>query len=335
LARLRPRIGTAAATGLVAFMFLEHFSAPLALARLPGGDRIPSVYRWLADQDDVRVVAEVPEPQYFLDRGGALPMYFSTAHWKRTVQGFTGYFPPAYRYARWRLFHFPASESLDFLERFGVDTVVVRPEFAGALPASDRWQVVGPFAEGHRVLRLAGADGWRVPVPEAGHGGLREIPREGWRLTASVTGARLAVDGDADTSWTTHADPNVGDFYRVELAEPEAIARISIAIGAPYEFPTRLRVIGEPVSGQPLEIEWQAERAYAALLDWLVHRPREARLDLDIPPRPLRAVRLRLSDPDPFLMPWRIGEIRLFASSQGGSLRADDQSVPDGPRAPP
>jgi hypothetical protein len=312
LARLRPRIGTAAATGLVALTFLEHLSVPLRLAPLPGGDRIPSVYRWLAGQDDVRVVAEVPEPQYFLDRAGALPMYFSTAHWKRTVQGFTGYFPPAYRFARWRLFHFPAPESVAFLERFGVDAVVVGPDFTRVLPPSDRWQVVGPFAEGHRVLRRSRARGLDVPAPEAAHPGLREIPREGWRLGASVPGARLAVDGDPDTSWTTHADPSVGDFYRVELAEPATVARISIGIGAPYEFPTRIRVIGEPVEGQPAEIEWRAEPAYAALLDWLVRRPREARLDIDFPPRPLRALRLRLKEPDPFLMPWRIGEIRLF-----------------------
>jgi hypothetical protein len=313
LARLRPRIGTAPAAVLVAFTFLEHLSAPLGLAPLAGGGRIPSVYRWLAEQDDVRVVAEVPEPQYFLDRMGALPMYFSTAHWKRTVQGFTGYFPPAYRYARWRLFHFPAAESVAFLERFGVDAVVVRPDYAGALPASGRWQVVGPFAEGHRVLRLSRGGGLRVPVPDAAHPGLREIPREGWRLGASVPGARLAVDGDPDTAWTTHADPSVGDFYRVELEEPAEVARISLAVGAPYEFPTRIRVIGEPLAGQPAEVEWQPEPAYAGLLAGLLHRPREARLDIDIAPRVLRGVRLRLKEPDPFLMPWRIGEIRLFA----------------------
>jgi hypothetical protein len=312
LGRLRPRIGAVAAAGLVAFTFLEHLAVPLRLAPLAGGDRIPSVYRWLAEQQDVRVVAEVPEPHYLLDRAGALPMYFSTAHWKRTVQGFTGYFPPAYRFARWRLFHFPAADSVAFLERFGVDAVVVRPDFTADLPASDRWQVVGPFAEGHRVLRLAAAGGLRVPVPDAAHHGLREIPREGWRVGASAPGAPLAVDGDRDTSWVTRSRPTVGDFYRVELAEPAAVARISLAIGSPYEFPTRIRIIGEPVDGQPAEIEWRPEPAYAALLDWLVHRPREARLDIDIAPRPLRGVRLRLKEPDPFLMPWRIGEIRLF-----------------------
>ncbi|HVR70276.1 MAG TPA: hypothetical protein VMT87_05460 [Vicinamibacteria bacterium] len=318
LARVRLRVGTGAAAALVALTFVEHFSAPLPLVPLPAGEQIPSVYRWLADQDDVRVVAEVPEPQYFLDRAGALPMYFSTAHWKRTVQGFTGYFPPAYRFARWRLFQFPAPETVAFLERFGVDAVVVRPDFKVPLPVSDRWRVVGPFAEGHRVLRLSRARGLRLSVPDTAHPGLREIPREGWRLGASVPGARRAVDGDPDTSWTTHDDASLGDFYRVELAEPAAVARISIAIGSPYEFPTRIRLIGEPVLGPPREIEWDAGPAYERLLDWLVHRPREARLDIDIEPRPLRAVRLRVKEPDPFLMPWRIGEIRLYAPAGSG-----------------
>jgi hypothetical protein len=320
LARLRPRIGTAGALAVVAFTFAEHLSAPLALVPLPAGDAIPSVYRWLAGQDDVQVVAEVPEPQYFLDRAGALPMYFSTAHWKRTVQGFTGYFPPAYRYARWRLFQFPAPESVDFLEQFGVDTVVVRPDFTLPLPASERWVVVGPFREGHRVLRLTGARrAVSAPGSDPEGRGLTEIPRDGWRVNASVPGARLAVDGDPDTSWTTHADPSVGDFYRVELAAPTAVARLSLAVGSPYEFPTRIRLIGEPVEGQPLEIEWDEGPAYARLLERLLRRPREARLDIDIEPRPLRGVRLRLKEPDPFLMPWRIGEIRLYGPAGAGS----------------
>jgi hypothetical protein len=259
-------------------------------------------------------VAEVPEPHYFLDREGALPMYFSTVHWKRTVQGFTGYYPPAYRFARWRLFQFPAPESLSFLERFGVDTVVVRPEFAGPLPAMAGWQAVGPFAEGHRVLVRREPAGLHVPPPPPPPFGLREIPREHWRVVASTTGAPKAVDGDRDTSWTTAPVPSVGDFYRVVLAEPAVVSRVSLEIGPPYEFPTRVRLLGEPPEGDPVEIAWEEDAAYQSLLASLLHRPREARLDLDIPPTRLRGIRLRLKEPDPFLMRWSIAEIRIYAA---------------------
>jgi hypothetical protein len=312
LARLRPHIGSAGAVALAGLTFLEHFSAPLRLEPLPSGKAIPSVYPWLGKEAGVQVVAEVPEPQYFLDRAGALPMYFSTAHWKRTVQGFTGYYPPAYRYARWRLFQFPSPETFAFLERFGVDTVVVRPEFAGPLPANDRWEVVGPFSEGHRVLRARAPRGLQVPAPDTAPDGLRELPREHWRVVASGPGATRAVDGDRETSWTTAPVATVGDFYRVVLPEPAEVARISLEVGSPYEFPTRVRILGEGPEGSPVEIDWDEGQAYDRLMSWLVHRPLEARLDLEITPRVLRGVRLRLKDPDPFLMRWRIAEIRLY-----------------------
>jgi hypothetical protein len=313
LARLRPRLGVIPATALVGLAFVEHLSVPLRLEPLPAGDEIPSVYRWLAGQDGARVVAEVPEPHYLLDRAGAVPLYFSTVHWKRTVQGFTGYYPPAYAFARWRLFQFPAPESRAFLERFGVDTVVVRPDFPGSLPAWDGWVETGPFAEGHRVLRRRESLGVDVPAPEPPPSALREVPRDRWRVVASSPGAARAVDDDRNTFWATLPLPTTGDFYRVILPEPVAVARISLEIGPPYEFPTRIRLLGEPPEGPPVEIAWDEGPAYDQLLSGLLHRPREARLDLDIAPRPLRAVRLRLKDPDPFRMRWAIGEIRLYA----------------------
>jgi hypothetical protein len=312
LAWLRPRAGTAAVAVLAGLTFFEHWSAPLRLEPLPVGTQIPSVYTWLARQEHARVVAEVPEPHFLLDRAGALPMYYSTAHWKRTVQGFTGYYPPAYGFARWRLFQFPAPESLAFLDRFGVDTIVVRPEYARPLPSLEGWDVAGPFLEGHRVLRRGAPGPLSIPPPEPWPPSLRELPRGGWRVVASAPDAALAVDGDRDTSWASAPLTTVGDFYRVVLPAPAVVARVSPEIGPPYEFPTHIRLLGEPPDGEPVEIDWPEGPAYDRLLSGLLHRPREATLDLDIAPRPLRAVRLRLKDPDPFLMRWRIGEIRLY-----------------------
>jgi hypothetical protein len=45
----------------------------------------------------------------------------------------------------------------------------------------------------------------------------------------------------------------------------------------------------------------------------LLRQPSEARLDLDVEPRRLRAVRLRITETDEFGMPWTMSELRLFA----------------------
>ena len=61
-------------------------------------------------------------------------MWASLAHGKRTVQAHSGYFPPTYALLKWRLFHFPSDDSVDFLGRFGVDTAIVHPAPTVGLP---------------------------------------------------------------------------------------------------------------------------------------------------------------------------------------------------------
>lgn len=273
------------------------------------------MYRWLAGQGDVRAVAEVPASAYAGEREDALPMYLSTVHWKRTLQGFTGYFPPAYNFVKWRLFHFPSRESVSFLSRFGADAIVVHPE-EGRLPAwaaSDpRWEVVGPFAEGQVVLRLKGAGLQRYAPPAGDGAGLSEIDRNGWQVQASRRGAEKAVDGEPATAWGGKRTQASEDFYRIRLRGMTAVSRISLTLPPTYVFPTQVELRGKAHGEDWEPIPFDAEAAYDRLFAWLLHRPREARLDIDIAPRPLAAVELRLGWADPFWMPWAIPEIRLY-----------------------
>ena len=312
LARLRPRLGPAGLAALGALVLVEHLSIPQMLDALPGGRDIPEVYRWLAAQDGVRVVAEVPAARNRLERFDALPMYYSTAHWKRTVEGFTGYFPPSYNFTKWRLFHFPDPESLAFLERFGVDTLVVRPEGASLVAAGGPWQTLRTFPDGHQVLRLAAARAPAFEVPAPAGSELVEIDRAGWNVQGSSPGAGRAVDGDPATAWATPVRQGKGEFFRVHFPRPLAVSRISIQVGDPYEFPMRLRLLGEDEQGTWTEIPFDEKAAYDRLFALLLHRPREASLDLDLPARTLGGFRLRIAETDAFAMPWTMAELRAY-----------------------
>jgi hypothetical protein len=314
LAWVRRRLGQAVAAALALLVWVEHLAVPLYLDPLPGGRDVPQVYRRLAGRPETKVVAEVPAARHRLERFDALPMYFSTAHWKRTVEGFSGYFPPTYNFTKWRLFHFPAPESVSFLERLGVDTLVVRPEGMANLSGApgDRWTVEGPFDGGHHVLRLVGASASpRFPLPPEPTAGLAEIPRDAWRVQASSPDAGRAVDGDLQTAWTSPLQEK-GQFYRVGLAEPALVSRISLSVVEPYEFPMRLRVMLQDPDGSWAETDIDEGAAYGNLFARLLHDPRRARLDLDIPPRRLSGFRLRIPETDPFWMPWSLAEIRAY-----------------------
>ena len=311
LARLRPRLGGAAIAALGTLVILEHLSIPQSLDALAGGRAIPEVYRWLATRDDVRVVAELPAARNRLERFDALPMYYSTAHWKRIVEGFTSYFPPSYNFEKWRLFHFPDPESVAFLERFGVDTLVVRPEGSRLLGGEGRWRIERVFPDGHQVVRLAAASAPAFPIPAPAGADLVERERTGWSVQGSSPGAERAVDGDLATSWATPVRQGKGEFFRVHFPRPLTIARISIGVADPYEFPMRLRLVGEDEVGWT-EIPFDEAAAYDRLFGLLLHRPREASLDLDIPPRILRGFRLRIAETDDFAMPWTMAELRAY-----------------------
>jgi hypothetical protein len=312
LARSRARLGAAGVAALGAFVLVEHLSIPQTLDALASGHAIPEVYRWLATREDVRVVAEVPGMRNRLERFDALPMYYSTAHWKRTVEGFTGYFPPSYNFVKWRLFHFPDPESVAFLERFGVDTLVVRPEGAGLVGGTGGWQIEREFSDGYRVLRLRSARAPDFPAPPRGAPDFVELDRTGWDVQGSSPGAGRAVDGEVSTSWATPAGQGKGEFFRVRFPRPERIARISIGVADPYEFPMRLKLVAEDEHGTWTEIPLDERAAYDRLFALLLHRSREASLDLDIPPRTLRGFRLRIADTDAFAMPWTMAELRAY-----------------------
>ncbi len=316
LARLRPHVGRAAG-GLVLLLWVEHLAVPLHLDPLAGGGDIPEVYQRLARSAGVGVVAEVPAYRHRLERFDALPMYYSTAHWKRTVEGFSGYFPPTYNFTKWRLLHFPDPESVSFLERFGVDALVVHGDPRPLVEAGGgRWTLEGPFAGGQSLLRLRHASqgpSFEVPRPLP----VAEIPRAGWKVQASSPGAERAIDGDPETAWSTPEKQTKGEFYRVRLPTPQVVSRISVAVRAPYEFPLRLRLMLQDPDETWAEVELDEGAAYDALFARLLRRPLEASLDLDIPPRVVAGFRLRIAETDPFWMPWTMAEIRAYGPAGG------------------
>jgi hypothetical protein len=316
LRRLRPWAGEAGTVALVVLLWLEHLAVPAYLDPLAGGAAIPEVYRRLRERSEVRVTADLPAYRHRLERFDALPMYHSTAHWKRSAEGFSGYFPPTYNFTKWRLLHFPKAESVAFLERFGVDTVVVRPEgVPRLLAAADAgWRVEGPFVGGHYLLRHPQAR--RAPSFDAvsgSAGALAEIPRTAWRVQASSPAAGKAVDGDPDTSWSTPEHQRQGEFFRVAFPEAVVVSRISVSVLEPYEFPMRLKLMGQDVGGTWSEIPFDEATAYDSLFGSLLSRPRNASLDLDIAPTMLQAFRLRITETDPFGMPWTMAELRAFS----------------------
>jgi len=135
------RIGRLAGIGLLVLLLLELLTWNLYVYPIPVGGEVPEVYDWLAEQGDVAII-ELPthvlgpagtydrdlklEPLDIFDylyREGDI-MYFSAYHWKKVVNGYSGYSPFFYRRTMTEMQGFPSQRSVDLLRGLGVEYVL-------------------------------------------------------------------------------------------------------------------------------------------------------------------------------------------------------------------
>lgn len=85
----------------------------------------PPVHLWLKDQDDVNAVIYFP---IYEGKSVHLEMnhvYWSTYHWKKMVNGYSGFFPPELEDLKQELRSFPSKETVDRLRQMGVNYCVI------------------------------------------------------------------------------------------------------------------------------------------------------------------------------------------------------------------
>ncbi len=148
---------TAAAVA-AAILVAEFYAAPLAA--IPYRADVPAIDRWLDSKPKPFVVAEVPVVggvgQAERDQRQSLYMLHSTAHWQKTVHGYSGLQPALHAELYTELVDFPDENSLIGLTSLGVTYVVVHGDL---YPPGERPQVDARLARYHAWLTLERTDG--------------------------------------------------------------------------------------------------------------------------------------------------------------------------------
>jgi hypothetical protein len=109
----------------IAGVWLVVEFAAIPLGTEPCRVEIPAIDRWLAGQPTPFAIAEVPladETRY------SEYMLHSTAHWQKTVEGYSGIRAPLHGMLFRQLREFPDTASLDTLAGIGVDYIVVHSD---------------------------------------------------------------------------------------------------------------------------------------------------------------------------------------------------------------
>jgi hypothetical protein len=123
-----PRRRLVLATSIGALLVAEFAAMPFELT--PLRVEIPSVDAWLAGRPEVRAIAELPvaSPANLsrAERWHTIYMLHSTAHWKSTVEGYSGIRPPLHQMVYGELAAFPETEAgFRALADLGVTHLVV------------------------------------------------------------------------------------------------------------------------------------------------------------------------------------------------------------------
>ena len=133
IAQLLRRLPSAAVrnatiAALVAGVVVESLNRPLELRDMPPD--IPSVYAWLR-LEPPSVIVEYPVGG-LEGRSGpqdATYMYYSTAHWRSMLNGYSGFAPASYGALLDRLSDFPSVNSLRYLKERGAQYLLVHEGF--------------------------------------------------------------------------------------------------------------------------------------------------------------------------------------------------------------
>jgi hypothetical protein len=209
---------------------------PLPLTRVPTGDALPAVYRWLAGTPPETAVLELPTS--FAD--DVHYMRHSLYHGRRLANGYTA--------VRTELFpvgpDFPTRTDMETLRAAGIDYLVVhRDRYAARdldpeplLAAVRRLPLVVRELDDAVVVEVPAA----TDAPEAPP--CCELAPARWRVSASAPGAELAADGDLRTHW--QPPPSSGDSaLRIELDAPSWITGVTLRFGPHVlDFPRRYSV---------------------------------------------------------------------------------------------
>jgi hypothetical protein len=133
----------AVAGGLGLLLALEMAPRPIRWYPLRQEKSFPEVYHWIARQEDVKALVELPISQTPRE---VRYLYFSTLHWKPIANGYSGHRPPSHRALTRSIRFLPGRQGLDLLREQSITHLVVHTRNAEQRKRLRRWDA--GFAQG-------------------------------------------------------------------------------------------------------------------------------------------------------------------------------------------
>jgi hypothetical protein len=318
-AKLPARRRRGFAIGACLLLLGELACMPLPLEHVKPLAQRSEVYRWLARQpgDDWGLV-ELPFPRGASDLGREIQrVYDSTIHWKRIMNGYSGYFPPMFDELTNRWNPVPLAADIEELRGMGLRFVVVHGGEMSAAQLAGTQRALAAVRPPARAAAEFGNElvyelpGW-CPWPPAPPAAVRMVAvgRDDVVAGASVNDdlAKLALDGKLTTRW--YSGPQIaGEYFQLDFGAIRRIRGLSMLLGeSRWDAPRGYRVDAS-LDGEHWTRLAERQEPNASLHAFL--DPKRLGLDVSFPPVECRYLRITdlASDPTHY---WSICEITAW-----------------------
>jgi len=301
---------------LGALLLADFLSVPIPLARLDTPGRVPAIYSAVKNLPEGAALVELPIPPRGQAKSReAVYIYYSAYHWKKLVNGYSGYIPPGYMIIGEALQSFPSAPTFKLLKNLEVGYLLVHTEWfmsgegkrvkAGLENFPNQVNLV-TAAEGDYLYQLIGQ-----PKQEKKAGTFVEVgDKRKWTGSSNCQSGQtsLAFDGDPETGWSTERPQREGDYFLLDLGESLRLRELDLSLNKkPLDY---LR--GYRLEGSDDGLTWQtiSENSFyfPELEAGMIDDYSKYRVEISFEPRRVRYVRLT-STLEHKSRPWSIQEI--------------------------
>lgn len=303
---------------LASLLLLEFFSSPIPLDTVPTQKNIPTVYKWLAQRDEIHNLIELPLPMPKEPIGPieCLRIYYSIYHRKNIVNGYSGYFPPMYNELRKRWQTNSFLQNIQDLRMIGVDHILFHSHL---FPELEREKLLNQFfSETENLERIAEIEEtfiFRIKPNRKNISSLKTSPETSpftgpnWKAIASINNdfAAMAIDGNIQTRWES-GPQRKGVYFQLDLGQILSVRGISLKLGdKPNDYP-RGFMIEISTDGTQWEKIHEVEQAILPITAFM--KPLEVAFDVLFQDIKARYIRIVNTGEDNFY--WSIFEIEVF-----------------------
>ena len=309
-----------AALPLIMLILLEYLSIPISMETVPVKENIPEVYKWLKAKKDDFSLLELPLPKSKREIAWieSPRLYYSTFHWKKLVNGMSGYFPPLYTELRRRWQIEPLEQNIEDLQILGVKYIILHSSSYEDEKLNKIMSDISKLKERIKFVTRQGEAYVYELVPllkgsakEVLASKFQTIPNIEWTATSNVNkgNVKYVLDGDISTRWNIRGR-EYDVYFEFDLGRIYRLKGLSMKSGSnPLHYPGSYRV---EVSDDG--VEWimvtQKENFLSPITIFL--KPKDISLDITFPSIGARYIKFINTEKKVEERWWSIYEIEFF-----------------------